>query len=69
MDEVKQRVIYELNELLKRTSKLVKFTLSEKFSSLSINMQCLMKEQIDIMLNYGDVLRRRLEVWDVEEKK
>ena len=44
MDEVKQRVVDELNELSERTSKLVKFTLSEKFSSLSINMQCLMKE-------------------------
>ena len=64
MDEVKQRVVDELNELSERTSKLVKFTLSEKFSSLSINMQCLMKEQVDIMLNYGDVLRRRLACWD-----
>ena len=67
MDEVKQRVVDELNELSERTSKLVKFTLSEKFSSLSINMQCLMKEQIDIMLNYGDVLRRRLACWDMAD--
>ena len=37
-DEVKQRVIDELNELSERTSKLVKFTLSEKFSALSKNM-------------------------------
>ena len=66
MDEVKQRVVDELNELSERTSKLVKFTLSEKFSSLSINMQCLMKEQVDIMLNYGDVLRRRLAWWNDE---
>ena len=67
MDEVKQRVVDELNELSERTSKLVKFTLSEKFSSLSINMQCLMKEQIDIMLNYGDVLRRRLACWHMTD--
>ena len=66
MDEVKQRVVDELNELSERTSNIVKFTLSEKFSSLSINMQCLMKEQIDIMLNYGDVLRRRLACWNDE---
>ena len=69
MDEVKQRVVDELNELSERTSKLVKFTLSEKFSSLSINMQCLMKEQVDIMLNYGDVLRRRLACWDMTDNE
>ena len=67
MDEVKQRVVDELNELSEKTSNIVKFTLSEKFSSLSINMQCLMKEQIDIMLNYGDVLRRRLARWDMTD--
>ena len=69
MDEVKQRVIYELNELLKRTSNLIDFTLSEKYSSLSIHTQYLLDKQIYIMLNYVDVLRRRLEGWEVEEKK
>ena len=69
MDEVKQRVVDELNELSERTSKLVKFTLSEKFSSLSINMQCLMKEQIDSRLNYGDFLRRRLACWDMTDNE
>ena len=68
MDKVKQRVVDELNELSERTSKLVKFTLSEKFSSLSTNMQRLINKQIYIMLNYGDVLRSRLECWEVEEK-
>ena len=68
MDEVKQRVIDELNELSERTSKLVKFTLSEKFSSLNINMQCLMQDQVRSMLEYGNILRRRLECWDMADE-
>ena len=64
MDEVKQRVINELNELSERTSKLVKFTLSEKFNELTSTMQYLMKDQVRAMLEYGDILRRRLDCWD-----
>lgn len=69
MDEVKQRVIDELNELSEKTSKLVKFTLSEEFSSLSKNMQYLMKDQVRTMLEYGDILRRRLECWDMTDEQ
>jgi hypothetical protein len=64
MDDAKQRVINELNELSERTSKLVKFTLSEKFSELTSTMQYLMKDQVRCMLEYGDILRRRLDCWD-----
>ena len=67
MDEVKQRVIDELNELSERTSKLVKFTLSEKFNELTSTMQYLMKDQVKAMLEYGDILRRRLDCWDLPE--
>ena len=63
MDEVKQRVINELNELSERTSKLVKFTLSGKFSFLSTNMQYLMQDQVRAMLEYGNILRKRLACW------
>jgi hypothetical protein len=65
MDEVKQRVIDELNELSERTSKLVKFLLSEKCSSLSENMKYLMQDQLRVMIEYGNILRRRLECWDM----
>jgi hypothetical protein len=68
IDEVKQRVIDELNELSERTSKLVKFTLSEECSSLSQNMQYLMQDQIRVMLEYGNILRRRLECWDMKDE-
>lgn len=69
MDEVKQRVIDELNELSERTSKLVKFILSEKFSSLSKDMQYLMQDQVRAMLEYGNILRRRLECWDMTDEQ
>ena len=60
-NDAKQRVQDELNELSERTSKL---TLSEKFSELTSTMQYLMKDQVRYMLEYGDVLRRRLDCWD-----
>lgn len=67
MNDAKQRVIDELNELSERTSKLVKFTLSEKFNDLTSTMQYLMKDQVRCMLEYGDILRRRLNIWDKTE--
>ena len=67
MNDAKQRVIEELAELSERTSKLVKFTLSEKFSELTTEMKYLMKDQVRAMLEYGDILRRRLECWDKPE--
>ena len=68
MNDAKQRVIIELEELSERTSKLVKFTLSEKFSELTTTMQHLMKDQVRCMLEYGDILRHRLDIWDKTEK-
>ena len=67
MNDAKQRVIEELAELSERTSKLVKFTLSEKFSELTTEMKYLMKDRVRAMLEYGDILRRRLECWDKPE--
>lgn len=69
MDEAKQRVVDELAELSEKTSKLVKFTLSEKFSKLSKNMQYLMQDQVRAMLEYGNILRRRLECWDMTDEQ
>lgn len=69
MDEAKQRVVDELAELSERTSKLVKFTLSEKFSKLSRHMQYLMQDQVRTMLEYGNILRRRLECWDMTDEQ
>ena len=68
MDDVKQRVVDELNELSERTSKLVKFVLSKKFSALNEQMQWLMQDQIRVMIEYGNILRKRLECWDVTDE-
>lgn len=67
VNDAKQRVVKELEELSERTSKLVKFTLSEKFNELTSTMQYLMKDQVRAMLEYGDILRRRLDCWDKPE--
>lgn len=69
MDDAKQRVVNELNELSERTSKLVKFTLSEKFNELTNEMQYMMKDQVRVMLEYGDILRRRLNIWDKTQEE
>lgn len=68
MSDAKQRVREELAELSERTCKLVKFTLSEKFSELTREMQSLMMDQVRTMLEYGNILRRRLFVWDKPEQ-
>ena len=68
MNDAKQRVVEELNELSERTSKLVKFRLSEKSSELTSTMQFLMDDQVRCMLEYGYILRRRLECWDKPEE-
>ena len=69
MNDAKQRVVDELKELSERTAKLVKFTLSEEFSKLTSTMQYLMKDQVRMMLEYGDILRRRLDIWDKPEEE
>lgn len=69
MDDAKQRVKEELEQLSERTSKLVKFTLSERFGELDDRMQYLMRDQVKVMLEYGDILRRRLMCWDNKDRE
>ena len=68
MNDAKQRVIEELEQLSERTCKLVKFTLSEKFNELTSTMQYLMQDQVRTMIEYGAILRRRLDCWDKPEQ-
>lgn len=63
MDEIKNRVQIELNELTTKIVKLIEFTYTEKFNTLSEQMQYLMKDQLNYMMNYADVLRHRLHIW------
>ena len=69
MNDAKQRVIEELEQLSERVTKLVKFTLSEKFTELTSDMKALMQDQVNVMLQYGDLLRRRLAIWDKTEEE
>ena len=62
--DAKQRVEQELKELGEKMSKLVDFTCSEKFRTLSNEMQYLMCDQLRTMMEYSNILRRRLSIWD-----
>lgn len=64
MDDAKLRVEQELKELGEKMSKLVAFTCSEKFRTLTYEMQCLMCDQLRVMMEYSNILRRRLNCWD-----
>lgn len=63
MDEIKNRVQIELSELTTKIVKLIEFTYNDKFNTLSKDMQWLMKDQVNYMMQYADVLRRRLHIW------
>jgi hypothetical protein len=67
MDDAKLRVEQELKELGEKMSKLVNFTCSEKFRNLTNEMQYLMCDQLRTMMEYGNILRRRLQIWDKPE--
>lgn len=62
--DAKERVEQELKELGEKMAKLVDFTCSEKFRSLSNEMQYLMCDQLRTMMEYSNILRRRLSIWD-----
>jgi hypothetical protein len=64
MDDAKKRVELELEELGEKISKLVKFMCSDKFPSLSEEMRYLMRDQIRTMMDYANILRNRLSIWD-----
>lgn len=64
MDEVKQRVIEERDELSVRLRKLTDFLMSDKVLRLSNEMQAYMFEQQAAMLKYLWSLNGRLDIWD-----
>lgn len=68
MDNAKSRVETELQELGEKMSKLVTFTCSEKFRTLTNEMQYLLCDQLRTMMEYSNILRRRLAIWDKTEE-
>lgn len=60
----KDRVQAELRELTEKTTKLVGFIGSEKFTALDGRMEELLMEQHEVMEKYADILTRRLLIWE-----
>lgn len=56
------RIVNEKNELDERSNKLCDFIQSEKFNMLSMNMRKLMVDQYDTMVEYSNILGKRLEL-------
>ena len=69
MDEAKQRVREELDELIVKLNKLIVFMSTDKFTSLTDSMRFEMFEQREIMIRYTDCLIRRLAIWDKTQKE
>lgn len=68
MNEAKQRVREELDELIIKLNKLITFMSTDKFISLTSEMRFAMSEQRDLMIRYADCLTRRLAIWDKTEE-
>lgn len=56
------RIVNEKNELDERANKLCDFVRSEKFNTLSMDMRRLMVDQYDTMVEYSNILGKRLEL-------
>lgn len=64
MDGSKERVKQERVELIKKTESLGRFLGSEKYRSLTNEMQFWLCEQYRVMNEYERILTTRLAIWD-----
>ena len=64
MDEVKNRVIAERDELSLKFYNLTEFIASDKVLKLPKEMQELLLEQHSVMIKYLWILNRHLDIWD-----
>jgi hypothetical protein len=55
-----QRVVDERNELIEKITKLHAFFKTEIFNNLPEKDQNLLEEQVQIMMNYSDILLKRI---------
>ncbi len=62
MEAFIQRIVVELQQLDEKAEKLGEFVKSEKFHSLTPDMQSLMVEQYEVMKQYSVILGKRLEL-------
>lgn len=63
MEDIKNRLIEELNELSKRINFLTEFIRSNKVLSLKKVQQNLLVLQLSAMVEYQEILQKRLENW------
>lgn len=64
LDEVKNRVIAERDELSLKFYNLTEFLSGDKVLKLPKEMQELLLEQHSVMIKYLWILNRRLDIWD-----
>lgn len=60
----KERVIKEINELIEKMQKLIKFTGSENFKKLNKRSKFLLIMQLDAMADYAIILKERIDTWE-----
>lgn len=65
MNDFKERLFEEYDELTDRINKLDAFVNGEKFSDLEIEQQDLLKDQLRIMNQYENILSLRIELLNV----
>ena len=69
MNDAKERVQVELDNLVQNITKLMAFTFTEKYTKLSKRMQELLKDQLFTMMSYAQCLRDRLNIWDMTNEE
>ena len=60
MNPIKERVKVELDELQMRLTKLKRFVESERITTVSDEMDDLLRQQYAVMQQYRDILKKRI---------
>ena len=70
-DAAKERVEQELDELNEKIVKLSTFLYSKKIveAKLSFRMRDLLREQLNVMQRYAEILQHRLVIWCKTDKE
>ena len=69
MEDFKQRLVKEREELKERTDKLHNFLSSQTFMNLDVKQKDLLRDQYTIMTQYLNVLKLRIDITLTKEEK
>lgn len=71
VDEPKERVEKELDELNEKIVKLTSFLYGRKFAAagVSFEMKSCLEEQLGTMQRYASILQRRLAIWGKSDEE